>query len=333
MQQTVSVAGFSSCPFHRRAVNTAKQLAAAGLVKFDDRTFATRDEYRHWLFSEDGRSSFSEVAAHTHTSSPFVWRSDSRLKSFVGGCDAMLDLAKALQSPSVRLPGASVYYTLPGAPNPRVVDMFAAEKGVDLISISKILNLGANANRTPEALKMNPSGGVPWLTFEDGTTISETIAICEFIDENTPSPSLIGATSLERAETRMWQRRVEQQIILPLFDSYRWGPKMWDFFKTKGMHSSGIPEASAQRLQTAKEQLCWLEEQMGSRPFVCGERYTIVDVQLFTILAWFTTIDPTILDDLSWVRAWFERTAKRPASVASDPKQNHRMSQRPKPRL
>jgi glutathione S-transferase len=213
------------------------------------------------------------------------------------------------------------------------VDLFAAEKGVDLISISKILDLGGNANRTPEALKMNPSGGVPWLTFEDGTTISETIAICEFIDEVTPSPSLLGETSLERAETRMWQRRVEQQIILPLFDSYRWGPQMWGFFKTKGMHSSGIPEASAQRLQTAKEQLQWLEEQMGSRPFVCGDRYTIVDVQLFAILAWFVAKTPTIMDGLPWVLAWFERIAKRPANAASDPKQNPGMLQRPKARL
>ena len=65
-----------------------------------------------------------------------------------------------------------------GAPNPRVVDMYAAEKNVDLVTITSIVDMRGEGggNRSPEMLKLNPSGGVPWLTFANGTTISETIA-------------------------------------------------------------------------------------------------------------------------------------------------------------
>jgi hypothetical protein len=99
MSGTLSVAGFASCPFHKRAVEAAKKLETSGLVaSLDDRTFASRDEYREWLFSSAGSSSFSEPAAQRHTSSPFVWMNESDDRTFVGGCDATLELAATLEA-------------------------------------------------------------------------------------------------------------------------------------------------------------------------------------------------------------------------------------------
>jgi hypothetical protein len=94
----LSVAGFENCSFHQRALAAAKAMHQAGLIaSLDDRTFTTRDEYRQWLFSKDGRASFGEAAAK-HSSSPFVW--SSAPITFVGGCDATLELAVKLQKAS-----------------------------------------------------------------------------------------------------------------------------------------------------------------------------------------------------------------------------------------
>jgi glutathione S-transferase len=79
--------------------------------------------------------------------------------------------------------GARAYWTTPGAPNPRVVDMYAAELGVDLPSLERTVDLRSGENRGVAALRLNPSGGVPWLEFEDDTAISETVALCELLDE------------------------------------------------------------------------------------------------------------------------------------------------------
>ena len=115
-------------------------------------------------------------------------------------------------------------WSLPGAPNPRVVDMYAAEKGAldYLYSIQYVCDLAGMENRGPEAQKLNPSGGVPWIEFDDGTAVAETVAICELLEEVGTGRSLLGESMKERATVRMWQRRVEQQIILPSFDAYRW---------------------------------------------------------------------------------------------------------------
>jgi len=102
--------------------------------------------------------------------------------------------------------------------------MYAAEKGAldYLYSIQYVCDLAGMENRGPEAQKLNPSGGVPWIEFDDGTAVAETVAICELLEEVGTGRSLLGENMKERATVRMWQRRVEQQIILPSFDAYRW---------------------------------------------------------------------------------------------------------------
>jgi hypothetical protein len=97
---SLSVAGFSSCPFHQETLQAATQLHAEGLVaSLEDRTFATRDDYRAWLFSAAGRGSFQgEPGAQQQTTCPFVWTSDmAGARTFVGGCDATKALASKLR--------------------------------------------------------------------------------------------------------------------------------------------------------------------------------------------------------------------------------------------
>lgn len=95
-------------------------------------------------------------------------------------------------------------------PNPRLVRMFMAEKGMSIPS--EDLDLLAGANRQAPYLNKNPAGQTPALELDDGSVIAETVTICEYLEEQKPTPALIGTTAAERANTRMWVRRVELNI-------------------------------------------------------------------------------------------------------------------------
>src|ERR1700748_1177730 len=92
-------------------------------------------------------------------------------------------------------------------PNPQVVRMFMAEKGITIPS--ETVNLMAGENRQDAHLKRNPHGQMPCLELDSGAFISEIIPICEYLEDKTPSPALVGATPEEKAETRMWVRRID----------------------------------------------------------------------------------------------------------------------------
>lgn len=105
-------------------------------------------------------------------------------------------------------------------PNPRCVRMFMAEKGIS-IPFAEI-NLLAGENRKPPYTDKNPGGQMPALELDNSTTLAETVAICEYLEEKNPTPALVGTTAEERAETRMWQRRIELNITEHLYNGFRY---------------------------------------------------------------------------------------------------------------
>jgi glutathione S-transferase len=108
-------------------------------------------------------------------------------------------------------------------PNPKVVRMFIAERGIAGIPVQTV-DLRGGENRQAPYLKKNPAGQCPALELDDGSYLTEITAICEYLDEITPGgTSLIGATAQERAETRMWTRRIDLGIVEPLTQGYRYG--------------------------------------------------------------------------------------------------------------
>ena len=129
-------------------------------------------------------------------------------------------------------------YTSVG-PNPRVVKMFLAEKGLDVDSVT--VDLRAGENRQESYLKLNPAGQTPALELDDGSYLSEITAICEYLEERHPSPPLIGSTPEERAMTRMWTRRVDIKICEPLANGFRYGEGL-QIFENR---IRCLPEASA----------------------------------------------------------------------------------------
>ena len=106
-------------------------------------------------------------------------------------------------------------------PNPRIVRMFMAEKGIEIPK--QTVDLRGGENRQAEHLKRNPHGQMPALELDDGNYLSEITAICEYLEEKNPKPPMIGATPEQRAECRMWTRRVDLNIAEPLANGYRFG--------------------------------------------------------------------------------------------------------------
>ncbi|MCH1550557.1 MAG: glutathione S-transferase family protein, partial [Pseudomonadales bacterium] len=161
-------------------------------------------------------------------------------------------------------------------PNPHVVRMFAAEVGIHL-DLEEI-DIMAGANRQAKFLEINPSGQLPCLATDDGDLIAEITAICEYLDEVGQGPSLMGTTPEERANTRMWTRRVDLNICEPLANGFRYSEGL-PIFKDRMVT---IPQAADDLKRIARDKLAWLNTQMqDNRAFVGGENISLADVLLY----------------------------------------------------
>ena len=196
-------------------------------------------------------------------------------------------------------------------PNPKLVRMFAAEKGFALPQIEKV-DIMAGANRQGPYLSKNPSGQMPALELDDGRVIAETVAICEYIDESKPKPALIGESAADRAETRMWTRRVEWKVVQPLADGFRFAEGL-PLFKTR---IRTIPEAADGLKAIARDGLGWFDEQMKGRDTIVPKRFTLADVVLFAFLEFGASVGQPIDPALKNLSAWFEKTKSRPSATA-----------------
>ena len=195
-------------------------------------------------------------------------------------------------------------------PNPRTVRIFMAEKGIDLPKVE--LDLRAGENRQPPYLAKNPSGQSPALEMDNGQILAEITAICEYLDEKKPGNSLIGNTPEERAETRMWVRRIDLNILEPMTNGFRYaeGLKMFQ----NRVHC--IPQAAADLKATAQEKLKWLDGLMEGRQWVCGNRLTLADVILFAFVDFFAGLGQPINPDYKNIVAWHARMKARPSASA-----------------
>ena len=193
-------------------------------------------------------------------------------------------------------------------PNPKLVRMFLAEKS-ESIEIQEI-DLMAGENRQSEFLKHNPAGELPALQLDNGTVIAETIPICEYLEEIFPEPSLFGSTSEQRAVNRMWARRIDMKIILPMTNGFRYSEGL-GLFESR-MHC--IPAAADDLKHQATLGLQWLEEQISEDHFIAGDSIGIADIALYVFLEFGKLVGQGFdSDTLPKLKGWYERIAARPS--------------------
>ena len=196
-------------------------------------------------------------------------------------------------------------------PNPRVVTMFIAEKGLDIPRHR--IDLLAGENRQAAYTALNPSGTTPALELDEGLILAEITAICEYLEELHPTPPLIGETPMQRAETRMWVRRIDLGILEPLANGFRYaeGHAMFkDRMRT-------IPHAAEDMKTIAREKLAWLNEKMEGRDFIVGDRFTLADILLYCFLDFAAQVGQPLAPANKTIASWMERVKTRPSVAAS----------------
>lgn len=193
------------------------------------------------------------------------------------------------------------------APNPRRVRIFLAEKGVVLpmeqVDIMSGAQFGAYRTRVG-------THHVPALELEDGRYLTESSAICRYVEALWPEPNLMGQDALEAAEIEMWSRRAEFGLLAPAAAVLRHGnPKM-------AVMEDQCPEwaeANRPRVQAGLE---WLDRRLGDSPHLAGARFTMADITAAVAVDFLRASRIVVPEELAALAEWRERVAARPAMAA-----------------
>ena len=196
-------------------------------------------------------------------------------------------------------------------PNPRVVRIAMAEKAMTA-EIVKV-DLVAGENRQPAYIAKVPTGGLPALELDDGTIITEITVIADYLEDVQPAHPIIGTTPAERAETRMWVRRIDLGIVEPLTNSFRAAEGRKLFASRMTLLSA---EAAAELKVIAQEKYLWLDARMQGRTWVCGDRYTLADILLLAFVEFGATVGQPLPAAATWLPEWHKRAAARPSAAA-----------------
>ena len=199
------------------------------------------------------------------------------------------------------------------APNPRRVRIFLAEK--DLKIPLERVPLAEGAHKRPEYLKKNSLGQVPTLELDDGSTISESVSICRYLEALHPKPPLFGATAKEQALIDMWVRRSDLRLMAPIGQVWvNVHPYTKAVMEAQGFERfEDFGEANKARSYGAMR---WLDKDLGDRPFIAGERYSMADIVTLCTLDFATFIDLPIPEDCGNLRAWHARVSSRASATA-----------------
>jgi glutathione S-transferase len=199
-------------------------------------------------------------------------------------------------------------YDFVGAPNPKKLRVYLAEKGLQIPCVP--VNIVSGENRTPEFLKKNPLGGLPVLELDDGSCLSESLAIIEYLEELNQKPPMIGTTPRERARVRELERIADLGVLGGVGAYFQnTHPFMAQRFKQS-------PEAAENAKGRITSSLKALDAALGTNPFVAGARPTIADCTLFAALEFAEFAQAPVEGSVKNVHRWYEEFKKRPSASA-----------------
>ncbi len=167
-------------------------------------------------------------------------------------------------------------------------------------------------NREAPYLEKNPAGGLPCLELDNGSYLSEITVICEYLDEVSPGDPLMGSTPEERAESRMWTRRVDLYICEPMTNGFRFSEGL-GLFKNR---ITTLPEAAEGLKRLASEKLTWLDGLIDGKQYICGDRLTLADILLSCFLRFGKTVGQPLAESNKNLIAWADRMDARDSAKA-----------------
>ncbi len=195
------------------------------------------------------------------------------------------------------------------APNPRRVRIFLAEKGVEVPLVD--IAIMKREHKSPEHIARNSLGQVPTLELDDGTMISETVAICRYLESLYPDPLLFGRDALEEALVDMWVRRIEFTVMTPVGMFWRHAHPF-----TAAVVMPQYREFGESNRAHYERALSWLDKELAGKVFVAGKDYTVADICLLSTIDFATWIGLPLPDGASNVKAWHASVSERPSAKA-----------------
>jgi glutathione S-transferase len=194
------------------------------------------------------------------------------------------------------------------APTPRRVRIFLAEKQIPMNYVQ--LDLQKGENMSPEMRLKNPLGKVPVLELDDGTCISESVAICRYFEALQPEPALMGKSALQQAQIEMWQRQVEFALFLQIGMCFQHST---GYFKDR---MTPIAEYGEVAGKSASKYLHVLEKRLGECEFVAGDEFSIADITALCAIDFARVVNIKIKQEQSNLKRWYDSVNQRPSSKA-----------------
>jgi glutathione S-transferase len=195
------------------------------------------------------------------------------------------------------------------APNPRRVRIFLAEKGISVPLVP--VDMAALEHKKEAISSRNPLMRLPVLELDDGTILTETIAICRYFEELQPQPVLFGTGALGKAVVEMWQRRVEQNLFAAVAAAFRHihpAMKEWEIPQ--------VPEWGEVNKPKAVDFMRLLDRELATREFVAGDAYSVADITGLVALDFMKPARIAIPEELMHVLRWYQAIKSRPSAVA-----------------
>lgn len=199
-------------------------------------------------------------------------------------------------------------HDLKAGTNPRRLRIFLAEKGISVPTVQ--IDMMAGENRQPEYLARNPLGTMPMLELDDGTCLTESVAICRYFEALQPEPPMFGTTALERAQVDMWNRRLELELQMPIQHAFVHLSPFWKGRRTQVEAYGEVARARALEVMT------WLDKEIGTRPFFVGDRYTVADITGQCALLLGKNTGTLVPPELTNLTRWFAEVSARPTARA-----------------
>jgi len=195
------------------------------------------------------------------------------------------------------------------APNPRRVRVFLAEKGIAIPLVS--VDMGALEHRQQAVSSRNPLRRLPVLELDDGTVLTESVAICRYFEELHSEPALFGRGALGKAQVEMWQRRMEFNLLSCVAQAFRHihpAMKEWEIPQ--------VPEWGEANKSKAVEFLKLFDDELANREFAAGDAYTIADITGMIAIDFMKPARIKVPEECANVLRWYQAVSSRPSAAA-----------------
>ncbi len=208
------------------------------------------------------------------------------------------------------------FYDCATAPSPRRVRVFLAEKDIDVESQEVDLRNGEQFGDSFR--KLNPDCTVPVLELDDGTALTEIIAICQYLEDLHPEPRIMGRDAKEKALVLMWNAKVEQQGFSAIAEAFRNSAKGFRNRALTGPNDiAQLPELAERGRARAAQFFERLDAHLADQPYLAGDNFTLADITGFVAVDFAGWLKISIGDQQVNLQRWFDEVKQRPAMAAS----------------